>query len=345
MSRSVDASSARLSFSFKAYRRPFRVPVRTSRGSWDTREGIIIRVADDDGRVGFGEIAPISWFKTETFVGALAWCESQGAEVERAQLVAPVKGLPCCAAAAASALEGMLADDEGTPAPPEGKRLPVAALLPSGWAALDAVERAGELGFTVFKLKIGAGEVQAEQSLIERLVGRLPDRARLRLDANGGLDARTAARWLAAAEDWPVEFIEQPLSVEARDDLLQLAADHPVPIALDESVLTADDIKRWRDRGWRGLFVIKPALSGRGDDLRHEVALDPAVFVFSSALETDVGLAAGVGLALRCGLTRALGFGTGAFFHDDQLGGSIASPWFGPRELESISPAALWKRL
>jgi o-succinylbenzoate synthase len=341
----VDVSSARLSFSFKAYRRPFRVPVRTSRGAWDTREGVLIRVADDDGHVGFGEIAPISWFNTETFVGAIAWCESLGPLAERERLLAPGPGLPCCAAAAAAALQAMDADGASEPAGVEKKRLPVAALLPAGWAALDAIERAGELGFTVFKLKIGLGDVQTEQGLIERLVGRLPDRGTLRLDANGGLDARTAARWLVAAEDWPVEFVEQPLPVEARDDLLQLAADHRVPVALDESVLTADDIKRWRDRGWPGLFVIKPALSGRADALSVEIALDPAPFVFSSALETDVGLAAGAGLALRSGITRALGYGTGAFFPDDQLGGSIQGPWFGPVELDAINPAALWKRL
>ncbi|MBE2214096.1 MAG: o-succinylbenzoate synthase [Opitutaceae bacterium] len=341
----MDVSSPRLDFSFKAYRRPFRVPVRTSRGLWEMREGIVVRVADDDGRVGFGEIAPISWFKTETFVGALAWCESLGPEVTEARLLDPGKGLPCCAAAAAAAVESMRADDESGSTPVDAKRVPVAALLPSGWAALDAVERAGELGFTVFKVKIGTGDVQAEQGLVERLVGRLPDRGKLRLDANGGLDARTAARWLAAAEDWPVEFIEQPLPADARDDLSQLAADHRVPVALDESVLTADDIKRWRDRGWPGLFVIKPALSGRTADLVAEIAPDPGSFVFSSALETDIGLGAGVGLALRCGVSRALGYGTGAFFHDDQLGGSIAGPWFGAPELEGINPAAVWKRL
>lgn len=343
-SRLVDDAPARLDFSFKAYRRPFRVPVRTSRGLWDVREGIIIRVADDEGRVGFGEIAPIHWFKTETFVGALTWCESLGNDVAREALLNPGKGLPCCAAAAASAVDTMRGDDDASPAA-GAKRLPVATLLPSGWGALDAVERATELGFTVFKLKIGAGEVQAEQSLIDRLVGRLPGGATLRLDANGGLDTSSAARWLAAAEDWPIEFIEQPLPADARDDLVRLAADHRVPVALDESVLTADDVKRWRDRGWPGLFVIKPALSGRGADLAAEVAADPRPFIFSSALETDVGLAAGVELGLRLGVTRALGYGTAAFFHDDQLGGSIATPWFGPNELDTLNPVSVWKRL
>ena len=71
--------------------------------------------------------------------------------------------------------------------------------------------------------------------LVDRLVGRLPDRGTLRLDANGGLDIRAAERWLDAAEDWPVEFIEQPLAVDATIDLVRLAADHRVPVAIDES--------------------------------------------------------------------------------------------------------------
>ncbi len=321
------------------------MPVRTSRGTWDVREGIIIRVADDDGRVGFGEIAPIHSFNTETFVGALAWCESLGSPAETERLLNPGRGMPCCAAAAAAAIEGRRGEDDAGPPAAGAKRLPVAALLPSGWGALDALDRAAGLGFTVFKLKIGVADVQAEQALIDRLVGRMPEGAKLRLDANGGLDSRSAVRWLAAAEDWPVEFIEQPLPAEARDDLLRLACDHRVPVALDEAVLTADDIKRWRDRGWPGVFVIKPALSGRADALVAEIAADPAPFVFSSALETDVGLTTGVGLALRTGITRALGYGTAAFFHDDQFGGSIATPWFGPVELENLNPASVWKRL
>lgn len=342
----MDASSARLNFSFKPYRRPFRVPVRTSRGVWDTREGILIRVADDEGSVGFGEIAPIHWFRTETFVGALTWCESLGPVVAREQLAQPGRGLPCCAAAASAALDNMVpVDDADSGAASHARRLPVAALLPAGWSALDALERAVELGFTVFKLKIGVGDAQGEQTLIDRLVGRMPDGAKLRLDANGGLDARAAARWLAIAEDWPVEFVEQPLPFDARDDLLRLAADHAVPVALDESILTADDIKRWRDRGWPGVFVVKPALAGRSDELVQELNADPAPFVFSSALETDVGLAAGAGLALRHGIRRALGYGTGAFFHDDRLGGSISTPWFGPIEWAELDLAALWKRL
>jgi len=341
----VDAHSRRLKFSFKAYRRPFRLPLRTSKGIWDTREGIVISVSDAQGRIGLGEIAPISWFRTETLIGALAWCESLGHQVEPERLLQPDRGLLCCGAAAGCAMEALSACDEAAPTPGRGARLPVAALLPGGWPALDALDRAVERGHCIFKIKIGTGEWQAEQGLIERLVGRLPGGATLRLDANGGLDARAASRWLAAAEDWPVEFIEQPLPVEAREDLCRLAADHRVPVALDESVLTADDIKRWRDWGWPGVFVIKPALAGPRDELRAEILPDPAPFVFSSALETDIGLVGGVRLALDCGVTRALGYGTGAFFHDDGLGGSLSSAWFGPSELPTLDPQMVWKHI
>ena len=57
-------------FSHRAYRLPLRQPLRTAHGLWAEREGLIVRVEDESGRVGFGEIAPIEWFGTETLAEA-----------------------------------------------------------------------------------------------------------------------------------------------------------------------------------------------------------------------------------------------------------------------------------
>lgn len=344
---SVTGSSLR--FAFKAYRRPFRVPVRTSRGVWEAREGIVLRLDREDGASGLGEIAPLESFGTETFAGALAWCATVSSRPELQRLREIPRHLPCCAAAVGAALR-MLAVDSAPTAPavqPKAapRTLPVAQLLPTGAAAVDALARGADAGFTTFKLKIGAADFAVERVLVERLAAQLPKAARLRLDANGGLDARLAARWLAAAEAWPVEFIEQPLAAPATHDLLALAHDHPVPVALDESVRGADDIKRWRDLGWPGMFVIKPALAGPADELLREIAVAPDAFVFSSALETAVGTRAGLQLALASGTSRALGYGVGAFFNDDDLGGALSRPVFAASDLDAMQPEDVWNRL
>jgi O-succinylbenzoate synthase len=331
-------------FSFKAYRRPFRTPVRTSRGLWRAREGIIVRLERDDGALSFGEIAPIDWFGTESFVAALSWCSGISKRATPEQLSQIPASYCCCRSAVAAALRG-LASDEVVTGADDGRSLEVAFLLPESPDALDALERAVDRGFRVFKMKIGIAAIEAEQDLVRGLVERLPDGGKLRLDANGGLDLRAASEWVSAAEDWPVEFIEQPLSADAAEELSALARDTPVTLALDESVLSADDVKRWRDRGWAGVFVIKPALAGSLADLSTEIAIDPGAFVISSALETNAGATSALGLAFDTGIKRALGFGVGSFFPDDGLGGGIGRPRFDRTELITINPEDVWNLL
>lgn len=353
----------RLRFACKAYRRSFRVPVRTSHGVWPVREGVLVRVENEEGRCGYGEIAPIDWFGTETFAGALAWCAGVPAQPSRARLLDLPRGMPCCAAAVHAALEGLARDFSPEPAAaaraegrsvsggagarpaPDEQSVPVAYLLPAGEPARAALERAADHGFLTFKLKIGASDLARESTLIDRLVDGLPPGGRLRLDANGGLDVRGAMRWLDAAARWPVEFVEQPMPPSADREIERLAADQQVPVALDESVRSGDDLRRWRDRGWRGVFVIKPGLAGAPGDWLPEVLRSPGQFVFSSALETAVGTAAGLRLAARAGLTRALGYGVGAFFDDDGLGGGVAAPRVTPGAGAVLKPEDVWNRL
>ncbi len=327
-------------FAYKVYRRPFRTPVRTSHGAWIARDGVLLRVEDENGRIGHGEVAPLERFGTETLAGAVAWCATVGNRTGLARLRAVPRGLPCCAAAVSAALEESGVSSDAAP-----RRLDSACLLPTAASARDALSRAVDAGFTTFKLKIGAADFPGERALIARIAGELPAGGRLRLDANGGLDTRTASRWLEAAADWPVEFIEQPLPTSAERDLVRFASDCATTLALDESVRDADDVKRWRDRGWPGVFVIKPALAGAPAELVREIGIEPGQFVFSSALETRIGTAAGVRLAFRAGVTRALGYGVGAFFEDDGLGGGVAHPSLSRDDLAAWNLEAVWNQL
>lgn len=340
--RSVETS--RIQFAYKAYRRPFRQPVRTSQGIWEAREGIVLRVESEAGRVSFGEIAPIERFGTETLAGAVAWCATVGLRTDLNHLQSVPWGMPCCAAAV-SALVAQFHERTGSRQEAAVQRLPVAALLPTGEAAIDALARGLDQGFTTFKIKIGAANFDEELALLHHLAEQLDGVGQLRCDANGACDVRAAGKWLAAAADWPVEFVEQPLSAGAVEDLLAVANDFSTPIALDESVLGADDIKRWRDRGWQGVFVVKPSLAGDRNELLNEVRIEPERFVFSSALESDIGMRAGIGLAFDAGATRALGYGVSAFFPRDGLGGGWDRPEVSSQDCGGFNPETLWNQL
>jgi O-succinylbenzoate synthase len=333
-------------FEFRRYSLPFRQPVRTAHGVWTHRDGVIVRLEDGAGKRGYGEAAPIPWFRTETADEVEALCRELGNPVEAERLALVPERLGCLRGALASALAMV-----------EGKReggsvayLPVAALLPAGRAVLENVGPKAEMGFRTFKWKVGVGDVGDELALLDDVIARLPAGSKLRLDANGAWDRRRTERWLERCADRPVEYVEQPVDAESRgaEDLLRgLAGDFPTPIALDESVSGAREVERWLGAGWPGIFVIKPSLLGGGaGEALGKLKAARARVVFSSALETAVGAQAALRLAFAHSTEgRALGFGVWPLFQDGRFDGPRLAPFIRAEDVERISPEAVWNAL
>ena len=326
-------------FSHKTYRRPLPKPLRTAHGWWAEREGLIIRLEDEQGRVGFGEVAPIPWFGTETMAAAEETCRKFGDSVDAGLLDAVPESQGCVRFALAQARGGR-------EAPAVSLRLPVAALLPAGREALGVLREKLAGGFQAFKWKVGVGPVDDELGQLDDLLAGLPPHATLRLDANGGWTPREAGRWLARCADRPVEFVEQPVAPAEQDVLLGLAGDYPVKLALDESVASLAAARHWQGLGWSGVFVMKPALTGPLAELAGWICGTKADVVFSSAIETALGRSAILEAVLGQSLTkRALGFGTAGIFGDRLWDG----PFIGPvADASCIGPKpgeALWNAL
>lgn len=350
---------------YRRYRLPFRQTVRSAHGPWVAREGLLIRAEPLDSPglpVGWGEAAPIEWFGTESPAEAetaLAGLEGRAENLADALSRVP-EAWRATRAGLAAALGGV------TPAPgrlEDVAFLPVAGLLPAGRAALAAVGERVEMGFRVFKWKVGVEPAAEEWAVLDDLLARLPSGAKLRLDANGAWDRRTAERWLERAAERPIEYVEQPCfagpgssSTERRraEDLLRgLAADFPVPLALDESVSSADDVARWLADGWSGIWVLKPALLGEPGPILARLAALRAEVVFGSALETAVGARGALELAFAWaearggGLTerRALGFGVWPLFIDPRADAALRGPFVRREDLLRIDPVLLWDSL
>lgn len=350
--------SVRLHLSFRRYAERFRSPVRTAHGSWGVREGVVVRLRSESGGCGYGEAAPICWFGTETVDEIVAALGELGEWVSAEQLASVPERLGCLRFALAGALAGV---SEATAGASAGDALvpflPVAALLPAGRAALEVVKARAELGFRTFKWKVGAGEPADERALLDDVIAALPHGGKLRLDANGAWDAREASRWLEYVAERPVEFIEQPCWVartdgaaarkRVEDVLLGLAEDYPTPLALDEALTGANDVERWLAAGWRGVWVVKPALLGDPAPALARLAAAKADVVFSSALETAVGGHAALRLAFswKSEKPRALGFGVYPLFGDSVFDGPFASPYFRREDLCGFNPEAVWNAL
>ena len=245
----------------RAYRLPFRTVVRTAHGPWAVREGFLLRAVRleangaEIGTAGWGEVAPIPWFGTETVdeaEAALAGLNGESANLDEALARVPVE-CGCARAGLAAAMgrgdaDGVVNHEtherhETQSSEVTVKFLPVAGLLPGGRAALAAVAARLELGFRTFKWKVGVGAAADEWAILDDLIGELPAGAKLRLDANGAWDRKVAEGWLARASERPmIEYVEQPCFADRRkgvervrknEDLLRgLAEDFPVKIAL-----------------------------------------------------------------------------------------------------------------
>jgi o-succinylbenzoate synthase len=327
----------------RPYCRPFRQPLQTAHGLWHQRQGILLKLAAPSGQVGFGEIAPIPWFGTESMAAALTLCQELAGRQPAANLQAISAAQPACQFGFGLALMALqnpaLMALQNPAQPPTPEAAAICALLPAGEAALAQWPALWQRGHRCLKWKIGVFALEQEQSWLRSLLHALPPEAKLRLDANGGLSPAAAERWLGLCDDagsGRIELVEQPLPPEQVSALLALSQRHTTAIALDESVATLTQLRQWAQRGWPGVYVIKPAICGYPGELQQVLQTLALDCVFSSALETPIGRQGALALAQQSLLqssrsgdrpARALGFGTSGWFADDWDGLTTAQLW------------------
>jgi o-succinylbenzoate synthase len=300
-------------FSFRRYQRPFLCPLNTAHGQWSVREGLIIQLIDEMGCNYWGEIAPIPWFGSESLAEAIEFCTSLGNSNSVSWPVKIPDRLPATQFAFSAAIpygyepiEAMTEDD-----------LSWSVLLPAGKEVLTAWQQYWALGYRTFKWKIGVAGVAEELAIFDRLRADLPTAANLRLDANAGLSYSEACTWLTRIPIGAIEFLEQPVATVT--EMLRLTDTYNIPLALDESVSNLGRLRACHERGWPGIYVIKPAIAGSLIDLAAFIREHQLDVVLSSSLESSIGQQAIMRWAAEQNLTsRAAGLGTGSWFAHDK---------------------------
>jgi len=311
-------------FSFFPYQRKFKIPLQTRYGTWSVREGIILKLINHEQQIGWGEIAPLPWFGSETLEKALDFCQSIGSSLHEKIINEIPDRLPACQFGFESALTNLLVNKPLLPI--ELNQDQYSYLLPTGKKALDYFFKIskddqkllGDREILTYKWKIGVESFNQEIAIFEQLIKRLPLNSRLRLDANGGLNLEEAQRWLCFTDQIrQVEFIEQPLPPEQFSELLTLSQNFQTAIALDESVSNLKQLKECYELGWRGIYVIKAAIIGSPRQLENCFQNKAIDIVFSSVFETSIGQQAVLALAQKWNNPdRALGLGVNQWFED-----------------------------
>lgn len=242
-------------------RHVYAIPLRSRFRGLDAREGMLVR-----GPAGWGEFSP---FVEYDDAEAVAWWETA---VEAA-----------C---------------DGWPDPVR-ERVPVNATVPavSPDAVPDVLARFP--GCTTAKVKVAAPGQDAGDDL-DRLAAvraALGPAGRIRVDVNGAWDVPTATSLIPRYERAAggLEYVEQPCA--SVEELAHVRRRVDVPVAADESIRRAADPLRVVQLEAADVVVLKvQPLGGVRACLRLAAVIAKPVVV-SSALETSVGIAAGVALA------------------------------------------------
>ncbi|MBB3678004.1 O-succinylbenzoate synthase [Modestobacter versicolor] len=255
------------------------VPMRTRFRGIDVRDGVLVR-----GPAGWGEFSP---FWDYDVAESRRWW--------------------------ASAYEAAVL---GWPDPVRGS-VPVNVTVPAvGPERAHAIVTAS--GCRTAKVKVAEpGQTDAEEEArVEAVRAALGPGGGIRVDANTAWDVDTAVRRITALDRYDLEYVEQPCATV--EELAALRRRIDVRVAADEVVRRAPDPRRVALAEAADVVVLKVQPLG-GVRAALEVAEAHGLpCVVSSALESSVGIAAGVALAAALPeLPFACGLATVALFTAD----------------------------
>ena len=259
------------------YTIPCRTGVVLRKQPLTERQGLIIRL-EKNGKIGWGEIAPLPTFSRET----LAECEAQ----VRQWLKKPTDLMDNFAPSVAFGISCALAELNGTLQLEGNFR---SAILCDGDVAKFSAKLTAcqaHLG----KIKIGFN-AEKEGELANLLLMQFPD-LQLRLDANRAFSLEQAVKFaekIAKPLRSHIQFIEEPCQTPALSR--QFAEMTGIHIAWDESVREPHFLVK--DEPNLTAIVIKPTLTGSLEkcvSLIQQAHSQGISVVISSSIESSLGL-------------------------------------------------------
>jgi len=230
-------------------------PFTIARGSTEQTTNHLVTVTDRAGRVGLGGAAPAAYYGEDgnsvaaALPDLLAAVEAVGdptaqQAIER-RLAEQAPDEAAARAAVSIAVHDLVARQRGEPLYRQWgldpARVPVTSVTvgiddPGGMAERARSWR--EAGYPALKVKLGTDEDRARL----RAVREAAPEARVRVDANGDWNADEALDALSWLDDLDVALLEQPVPAGDSKGLRRVTEAAPMPVAADESCVTAGDV-------------------------------------------------------------------------------------------------------
>ena len=242
---------------FERVELPLANPFTISRGTQETADNVIVRIADDDGTVGVGGAAPSAHYgETADTVEAvlpslLGVVEEIGDPHQLERIERRMRGVvernPAARCAVSIALHDLATKRLDVPLYRYWGLDPAETLDTSFTIGIDTTERmrektreAVDAGYSTLKVKVGTDR---DLEILGAVRDAAPD-ATVRVDANEAWSPREAVRRIEDLVEHDVEFVEQPIPAENPEGLRFVRERSALPIAADESCITLEDIPR-----------------------------------------------------------------------------------------------------
>jgi O-succinylbenzoate synthase len=270
------------------------------------RLGTLIKLENENGEVGVGDLAPLKERSRESLLQTIAQFKEYESALASVQWdknnfveqLAEFPLFPSLSFAMESALFSLFT-------PCFSCSLDVAALLMGNSVEeiMAIAERRREEGFQTVKLKIGNLTPDVAFTVINELKGAF----KLRIDANARWSLSDSIHFFS---QFPIElfdYIEDPVKSIAE---LQ---DFPFPIAVEELISRGISFAAIEKIPTLKTITYKPTVQGGyliGQQLKKWADEREISLILSSSLESDVGHFHIAAMAGRLGLTAPIGIGT-----------------------------------
>ena len=239
---------------------PMKKPVIMAGEEVRRAENVLIKIATEDGRVGWGEAASAPVMTGETLASlvaavhhlapALTGRDTRDIDGAMAAMHGRLYGNNGAKAAIEIALLDLAAQDAQCPlhallGTQRRTRMPLLGVIGGGdldGDLSDAAKKKAD-GFTAFKIKVGADTPERDAARTRAICEVLGRGGVISADANQGFSRAEALSYVRAVKGSGLTFFEQPLDAHDLDGLAKVAAATSIAIGADEGIHSLADIR------------------------------------------------------------------------------------------------------
>ena len=302
-----------------------------SKHHFNMKHGILIELVDEFGVKGFGEVSPLGNTIGQNLDYLITSLEENGSFLLNSLLENPLFFSENTILPLQSGIDIALLDLRSktiNKSVAEFISSEPVNLAPQSNAVIGTIDTSEiidyakvivENGYSVLKVKVGASSLETDFERLYKLREKFPE-ILLRVDANGSWDRLTAFKAVDKFSRINISLIEQPVSAEDIEGLVQLSNYSEIPIAADESIFLPSLREQVFEYSAVDYVVLKPLLLGgitASWAIAKRALQNNMKVIVTTSFDSSIGTAAAVQLAAAVNNNESHGLATGEYLRSD----------------------------